>query len=120
MSVSTPGAGKPVDRRFQRDALFHPGLVVAQVNAGLDAVKRRRRHRQVTLGGEAVRHGLDVRVDAENFLQDHHSGLGFARRLGHVGRKHKAVSSCQIDEFTHDAISLMSISAKNVKKNRLA
>jgi hypothetical protein len=68
--------GQPVDGGFQRDALFHPGLVVAQVNAGLDAVKSRRRYRQVALGGEAVGHGLDVRIDAENLLQTTMAALG--------------------------------------------
>src|ERR1051326_6935812 len=52
---------------------------VARLVAALDAIEERRRHRDVAVGGEAVRQLPDVLVHAEDLL-NHHAGA--ARRAG--------------------------------------
>lgn len=86
---------------FERLALLHVGIAIAQLHARLHARKRGGCHRQVTGCGIALGHVADVRIHAKNLLQHHH---GAARRPGwphHPGRADKAIHRRQIHPVTH-------------------
>ena len=51
------------------------GRVIADIDAGLDAVENRRRDGEIACRREAVGHRADVMVDAENLLDDDDAAL---------------------------------------------
>ena len=113
--LQNAGRRQRLGRGLQAHALAHVVLGVAQVHASLNAVKGGRRNRQVTGRGVAVRHRLDVRIDAENFLQHHHRALGLAGRHSQVGRQLETISGGQFNERGHGELLL-----KTKGKNQLA
>src|SRR5438445_4508389 len=64
---------------------------VAHGDVALDTVEERRRQREVSVGRIAVAHRLDVRVDAEDLLDDDEAPSRRARRRGAVGGEAVAV-----------------------------
>ena len=70
-------------------------------HAWLHAMEGGRRDREIALGRVAVRHGPDMRIDAEDLLHHHDAGLGLAGGLGHVRRKVEAVGGLEVDETAH-------------------
>src|SRR3954451_6593409 len=58
-------------------------------------MEERRRDREVSLGGEAVGHVLDVPVDAERLLDNHDRGTRVGRRTRDVGR-HRAIGGLDL------------------------
>ncbi len=75
-----------VELAHDRHALGAAGVVVADVEAGLDAVENRRRDGDIAGRGGAMRDRADVVIDAKNLLHDHHAAARLAlRRLAPGG-----------------------------------
>src|SRR5215468_9968292 len=89
------------------DALAHraafrvAGLVIAEVDAALDAVEKRRRQGDVAVRGEPVGHRTHVPVDAEDLLDDDETAAWVSRRHREVAVELMAVGSRQLDPLAH-------------------
>ena len=83
------------------DAAAHALAVVAELDAGLDAVEHRGRDRDVTVGRVAVAYRADVLVDAEDLLDHQHAAARFARRVGAICGEAMAVGCVELDRGSH-------------------
>ncbi|SPE30693.1 hypothetical protein SBA5_80062 [Candidatus Sulfotelmatomonas gaucii] len=90
-----------VDFGDQAHGGLHVGAFVAELNAGLDAIKERGCDAQEAVVREAVGNGANVSIDAEDFLNDHEPGDGLARRARDVGAQRVAVRRVQNDGCAH-------------------
>ncbi|MOA01195.1 hypothetical protein D3C78_1205860 [compost metagenome] len=102
------GAGRRqrFGRRLEGHAVAHVLRRIAQVHIGLHAREHGRCDGHVATRSEAVGHGLDVGVDAEDLLQYHD---GTARRAfgnGHPGGCAEAIGRSQSHEISHAVSSL--------------
>ena len=95
-----PGGRLDIEKR---SVPIHPPLqfpsgcnvvgVVAQLHPTLDPVEQGRGDRLVSIRREPVGHGADVRIDAENFLDDNDPAARFALGFRDVGVQFMPVGS---------------------------
>src|SRR5262249_25617771 len=74
---------------------------IAALEAVLGAIEDGGGQRHVPVGGEAVRHLLDVGVDAEDLLNDDDAGLWLAGGSGAIGAERMTILSLERDHLTH-------------------
>src|SRR5262249_36166419 len=83
-------------------------LLIAHLDAALDAVEERRSQRHETVGGEAVGELLDVRVDPEDLLDDDEAAAGLALGRGLVGSELESIIGREVDHLSHRGVSFSS------------
>ena len=100
------GCRQGIDGGLKAETGAHICLGVTQVHTGLRTVKGGWRNRQITSRRIAIGDGANVRVDAENFLQNDDSALRLANRFGNVSGQREAVSGGEVDELSHEVFLL--------------
>ena len=73
-----------IERRQVTKAFQPLGLGIAQVKLGRDAPEQVGRQNQEALAGQIVTFCADCSVDAEDFLQEHNTRTGAAKRLSEI------------------------------------
>ena len=96
--------GQSLNGSFKAHAKAHVGLCIAQLHIGLNAVKHGGCNGQITFTGICVDHFANVRIDAKNFLNDHHRGFGGGSGLRHISGNLGAVGRCECDERAHEIL----------------
>src|SRR2546428_771287 len=77
------------------------GLLIAHLDAALDAVEERGGQGDEAVGGEAVGELLDVRVDAEDLLDDDESAAGLALGRRPVRAELESILGREVDHLSH-------------------
>jgi hypothetical protein len=98
--------------RLQRPPAFEVFGRVAQVDARLDAVEKRRRKREVPVRGIAVTDAADVAVHAEDLLHHDQRRAG-ALRLRAPCRDRGAIGGDQVDPVSHGSGRSLSWQLRN-------
>src|SRR5438477_9606312 len=82
-------------------------LLVAGLEAALDAIEQRGRDGEVAFLGEAIGDALDVVVHAEDLLDHDQGAAGLAARRGFIGGELVSVLGGQVDHLTHGIASFV-------------
>src|SRR5439155_20426650 len=95
------------------------GLLIAHIDAALDAVEERGGQGDEAVGGEAVRELLDVRVDAEDLLDDDESAAGLALGRRPVRAELESILGREVDHLSHrGALLFLVVSVERAWRDR--